>query len=432
MNILVVGGGGREHALCWKLRQSPLANRIHCAPGNAGIAEIATLGDVAADDVNGLLAYAKTHDIDFTVVGPEAALCEGVVDRFRADGRAIFGPTRAAAELEGSKAFAKELMARHSIPTAAFRVFDEPGPALRYIDGVLGWPIVIKASGLASGKGVVIARDAEEARSAVTRCMVERVFGRAGDRVVIEDRLEGEEVSILALTDGSAIAPLAPAQDHKRLRDGDEGPNTGGMGAYSPAPVATEAFLRQVERDILVLTVHAMQRERRRFTGMLYAGLMATRNGPRVLEYNVRFGDPETQAILPRLRSDLLPLLLACAKGKLDDQVIEWDPRPAVTVVLASEGYPGPCAKGRPIRGLAEAAALPDVAVFHAGTARAGTDVVTAGGRVLSVTALGDDFASARARAYEAVDLITFDGRIYRKDIGSRALERARSASSKV
>ncbi len=376
------------------------------------------------DDFERLIRFAKKEGVGLTVVGPEEPLARGVVDAFQKAGLRIFGPTREAAQLEASKVFAKTLMRHADVPTAEFRVFDHPDPARLYI-GTREYPVVVKADGLAAGKGVVVCSTKEEALAAIDRIMVREEFGReAGRQVVIEKRLEGEELSILALVSGRTIVPLPPTQDHKAAFDGDAGPNTGGMGAYCPAPLAKPGLLDAVERDVLTPTVHAMKRGRRPFRGVLYVGLMTTPQGPRVLEYNCRFGDPETQPLLMRLRTDLLDVLEAAVEDRLDElpSGLEWDPQPAVCVVMAAKGYPGKYERGLPILGLAEAARLPDVKVFHAGTRRDGDRVLTDGGRVLGVTALGDTLADAKRRAYEAVALIQFRDAFYRKDIADKAL----------
>jgi len=423
MKVLIVGGGGREHALAWKIAQSPKVTKLYAAPGNAGIAAVAECVDIPPDEVQALLKFALRESIDLTVVGPEAPLVAGIVDRFEAHGLPIFGPSQRAAELEGSKVFAKHILRKHGIPTAHYDVFDTVDAAEEHIRKA-PLPLVVKADGLAAGKGVTVCHRREEALEAIARIMKERVFGDAGNRVVIEQCLFGEEASILALTDGRTIVPLPTSQDHKRVNDNDEGPNTGGMGAYSPAPVVTEEQAARIEREILIPIVHAMNAEERRYKGVIYAGIMMTDDGPRVLEFNVRFGDPETQPILFRLRGDLVPVINSIAHGNLAEAALDWDPRPAVCVVIASGGYPGHYEKGKVIKGLDKAAAMPDVAVFHAGTALKNGKVVTAGGRVVGVTARGDDIQAAIARAYEAVKLIQFPGMHYRTDIGARALRR--------
>ncbi|MFW5856581.1 MAG: phosphoribosylamine--glycine ligase [Planctomycetota bacterium] len=423
MKVLVIGQGGREHALAWALSRSPSVERVYVAPGNGGTAGVAESVDIDIGNIGAIVRFARDQAIDLTVPGPEAVLAAGVVDAFLAEGLAIFGPTRAAAEIESSKAYAKDLMRRHGIPTAAYAVFDRLADAEAYIDRV-EHKVVVKADGLAAGKGVTVCNTAEEAKAAARQCLAEGAFGDAGARVVIEERMEGEEVSVLALTDGKTIAPLASAQDHKAVRDNDEGPNTGGMGAYSPAPVLTDALADEVIDRILVPTVHALQREGRPYRGVLYAGLMITKSGPKVVEYNCRFGDPEIQPLLMRLASDPAAHFAAVAQGRLAGETLEWRPEPAVCVVMASGGYPGPYEKGVPIEGLDAAGALDGVEVFHAGTARRGRKIVTAGGRVLNVTALGADIPAAIERAYAAVERIRFEGAHWRTDIGQKAVRR--------
>lgn len=503
MNVLVVGKGGREHALCWKLRQSPHVKKVFCAPGNAGTAIDALNVGIEQHDFRSLVQFAKREHIGLTVVGPEEPLVLGIVDHFQREGLRIFGPRKDAAELEGSKVFAKDLMRQAGIPTADYRVFRSAPDAERYIlsrdvslvvrariksgpragtsvtcrtaaeaietidrmfdpregggpveiEGrgqkhvfetpaearqfVLnrGLNLVVKADGLAAGKGVIVCQTLGEAMDAIDAFMVRRTLGRAGDRVVIEERLDGQEISILALTDGRTIVPLETSQDHKRALDGDEGPNTGGMGAYSPTPIMTEPLLAEVEREILVPAIHAMKRARRSFRGVLYAGLILTNQGPKVLEFNVRFGDPEAQVLLMRLQSDLFDALNAVVDERLDEINIEWDPRPCVCVVMASEGYPGSYERGRVINNLEVADRMPGVKVFHAGTALRsephGTRVITDGGRVLNVTALGRDFVEARGNAYEAARAIRFLGGWFRRDIAERAVNPGKAAARK-
>jgi len=430
MNILVIGKGGREHALVWKLAQSPRAERVFCAPGNAGTAQDATNVPIEATDCDRLIRFAKKEKIGLTVVGPEEPLALGIVDQFHKAGLRAFGPSRDAAQVEASKVFAKQLMRHADVPTAEFRVCDHPDPARHYIE-TREYPLVVKADGLAAGKGVIVCNTTEDALAAIDRIMVREEFGLpAGRRVVIEKRLEGQELSILALVSGRTIVTLQPSQDHKAAFDQDRGPNTGGMGAYCPAPLATPELVEEIEQTILVPTVHALKRSRRPFRGVLYAGIMVTNQGPRVLEFNCRFGDPEIQPLLLRLRTDLLDLLDAAVDGTLEEfpeERLEWDPRPAVCVVLASQGYPGSYARGKVITGLAEAAAMPDVQLFHAGTKLENGLVVTDGGRVLGVTALGDTLADAKRRAYEAVSRIHFPGAFYRRDIADKALFAAAS-----
>ncbi|HET6203655.1 MAG TPA: phosphoribosylamine--glycine ligase [Planctomycetota bacterium] len=426
MRILIVGGGGREHALAWRVSRSPLAEKVYCAPGNAGIASLARCVDLKANDVEGLLAFARKERIDLTIVGPEEPLCLGLADRFEAEGLRVFGPRRKAAEIEGSKAFCRELLHRYRIPSPAYRLFVEPRVAIAFLETHRSYPLVLKASGLAGGKGVSVVRTVEEARETVSGLMESRVLGEAGATVVCEDYLEGEEVSVLALTDGRTILPLEPAQDHKRLLEGDAGPNTGGMGAISPTPAVTPRLRHQIESQILVPTVHALNREGRRYRGVLYAGLMLTPSGPRVLEFNCRFGDPEAQAILLRLLDDPVPLFARTAEGTLEEgEGLRWDPRSAVCVVAASEGYPGTVAAGKRIEGLDRVEEGDDLRVFHAGTARGEGNCVTAGGRVLGVAALGRNCAEAAARAYEALGRLHFEGMQFRRDIGARAIDAA-------
>jgi len=425
VDVLVVGNGGREHALAWKLSQSPRADRVFVAPGNAGTAADAENVPISADDFAALIQFAKDNRVGLTVVGPEAPLAAGIVDAFEQEGLRVFGPSKAAAELEASKAFCKDLLRSAAVPTAEHHTFRDAPSAVKFLQEREDMPIVVKADGLAAGKGVIVCDRRDEAIDAVLRIARERVFGEAGNRVVIEERLHGEEASVLAITDGRTIVTLPPAQDHKRAHDGDTGPNTGGMGAYCPAPLVDDAMLHWVEEHILVPSVHAMKRCRRPFRGVLYAGLMVTNQGPKLLEYNVRFGDPECQPILMRLKSDLLDVLEAVTEGRLDQiEPLEWDPRAAVCVVMASEGYPESYAKGFPIRGLDEAAKVPDAKVFHAGTTLKDGQVVTSGGRVLGITALGESIAKAKLQAYTAVKCIRWDGAWCRKDISDKAFLR--------
>ncbi len=424
MKVLVVGGGGREHALAWKAAQSDRAEQVLVAPGNAGTAREPKMENVtvAADDLEGLLALARGREVDLTVVGPEAPLVAGIVDRFRAEDRLIVGPTQAAAELEGSKAFAKRFLAEHAIPTSEYRVFEEAAPALAYVRE-RGAPLVVKADGLAAGKGVVVAHTVADAEAAVEDMLSGR-FGGDGVRVVVEDYLEGEEASFICLVDGRTVVPLASSQDHKTRDEGDTGPNTGGMGAYSPAPVITDAVHERVMGEIVEPTVAALEAAGRPFSGFLYAGLMIAPDGsPRVLEYNVRGGDPETEPVLMRLRSDFVDLCEATARGTLADLEPVWDTRAALGVVMAADGYPGAYRKGDVITGL-DAPEGADTKVFHAGTASDGQQAITAGGRVLCVTALGADVAEAQRAAYAAVERITWTGVHFRRDIGHRALAR--------
>jgi phosphoribosylamine--glycine ligase len=426
MKLLVIGGGGREHALCWKLAQSPRLTKLYCAPGNAGIAEVAECVEIQAEEIEALLKFARTEQIDLTVVGPEAPLCAGIVDVFREQGLRAFGPVQAAARLEGSKVFTKEFLLKHHIPTARAEICRDAAGARERLRQAK-FPVVIKADGLAAGKGVIIAKDHAEAEKAVAQLMEKRVFGRAGDEVLIEECLVGEEASMLALVDGRTFALLPSAQDHKRVFDNDQGPNTGGMGAYSPAPVVTDALRKRIEKEVFQATVNGLAAEGIEYRGVLYAGVMITKDGPKVLEFNVRFGDPETQAILPRLDYDLIEAMEATMDGRLSQIKLPIKADACVCVVIASGGYPGKFAKNKPIRGLPEAARIAGVTVFHAGTKPSNGDVLTSGGRVLGVTALGADIGAAVKRAYEAVGRIQFEGAHFRKDIAARALNQART-----
>ncbi|NQW11366.1 MAG: phosphoribosylamine--glycine ligase [Alphaproteobacteria bacterium] len=424
MRILVVGSGGREHALCWAIAASPLTTALYCAPGNAGIAREARCVPIGIDDLDGIIAFAREENIDFVVVGPEAPLVAGLVDKLDAAGIKAFGPTAAAAVLEGSKAFTKDFCARHGIPTAAYGRFTESGAAKAYIEQQ-GAPIVVKADGLAAGKGVIIAETVDEALAAVDAMMADRAFGEAGAEIVIEEFMEGEEASFFALADGTSVIPLAGAQDHKRVGDGDTGPNTGGMGAYSPAPVVDAAMAARIMARIINPTVAGMAAEGRAFKGVLYAGLMITAQGPRLIEYNVRFGDPECQVLVPRLMSDLLPALIATADGQLAHLHLRWHDETALCVVMAANGYPGSYDKNTLIAGVEAAEANDHVVVFHAGTSRdQNGGLIAIGGRVLGVTALGETPAEARDTAYAAVDLIDWPGGFCRRDIGWRAIGR--------
>jgi len=422
MKVLVVGSGGREHALCWKIAQSPLKPEIVCAPGNPGTARLGRNVAVQISDTVGLVALAKKEAPDLVLVGPEDPLVAGLADKLRAAGFAVFGPGARGARLEGSKAFAKEILLRHRIPCAQDRVFDRSGLAKSYLENCTQWPQVIKADGLAGGKGVVICHDSRSACHAVDMLMEEKALGAAGQRIVVEEFLTGEEASVLAITDGETILILEPVQDHKQVGEGDTGPNTGGMGVYSPVASLNRRLQRQIEQHVLVPTLHALRHEEIEFRGMLFVGLMMTEGGPRVLEYNVRFGDPECQALVRRLKGDLLPILLAAAKGELAKiEPPEWDERVCVGVVAAAEGYPGQVRKGDPIEGLDAAEALEDVVIFQAGTsADKNGRVLTNGGRVLCVSALGKDLAAARERAYAAFDQIRYAGKFCRRDIGVR------------
>jgi phosphoribosylamine--glycine ligase len=427
MNVIVIGKGGREHALVWKLAQSPRAGKVFCAPGNAGTGQDGVNVPIDPTEFDKLARFCLKEKVGLVVIGPEEPLALGLSDYLRKRGLKVFGPSQQASRIETSKVFSKTLMRHADVPTAEFRIFDHPDPARTYIE-TRDYPVVVKADGLAAGKGVIVCKDMPEAKKAVERIMVREEFGaKAGRQVVVEKRMEGEELSVLALVGGRTILPLPPCQDHKAVNDGDKGPNTGGMGAYCPAPAGTPELMRDVESDVFVPTVHAMKRGRFPFNGVLFAGLMLTNQGTRVLEFNARFGDPEAQVVLMRLKTDLLDLLEAVADerlGEFEDGKLDWDPRPAVCVVLASGGYPGKYDTGKVITGLDEAAKLPDVKVFHAGTKQQGDRVVTDGGRVLGVTALGDDLATAKARAYDAVKLIQFPGVHYRTDIADKALKR--------
>ncbi|MBU1867044.1 MAG: phosphoribosylamine--glycine ligase [Candidatus Margulisbacteria bacterium] len=434
MKVLVIGSGGREHALVWKIAQSPLIEKIYCAPGNPGTAQFAENIHLAVEDIAGLKKSALEKKIGLTVVGPEVPLVAGIADEFAAAGLKVFGPGRLGAQIEGSKVFSKNFMTKYDIPTAQSGTFRRLEEAIAYVKE-MGAPIVVKADGLAAGKGVVVCRTETEAIDAVKLIMEKKEFGAAGDQVVIEEFLDGEEASILALTDGKSIIPLASAQDHKRVFDGDQGPNTGGMGAYSPAPIVTDHLMSEIDVTVLKPFVDGMRQEGIDYKGVIYAGIMVTKNGPKVLEFNARFGDPETQPILMRMKSDLVSILEAVVDGKLDDRLIEWDDKAAVCVVLAAGGYPGKYEKGVEIKGLDRIGQLDNVVVFHAGTGYGtrGTgygdtghgsgSIITNGGRVLGVTALGDGIKLAIKKAYQAVDLINFKGMHYRKDIGKKALK---------
>lgn len=424
MKIMIVGSGGREHALAWKVRQSPHCSELFIAPGNPGCAELGTTVDIAADDVPGLCSFATANGIELTIVGPEIPLVAGIVDIFTAAGLKCWGPSRAAAELEGSKVAMKEFLRRHNIPTAPFKIFTNAADAHAYLDEA-GAPIVIKCDGLAAGKGVTVAFDLDTAHHAVDQMMVHKVFGAAaGKQIIIEDILRGEEISIFAFCDGRNAVILDAAQDHKQVFDGDQGPNTGGMGAFSPAPGLLSARDEdEMVRRILLPTMAGLLKEERPYVGVLYMGLMLTDSGPKVVEYNVRFGDPECQALMPRLQTDLVECCLACINGTLDTVDVSWDLRTCMTVTMTAPGYPGSYPKGSPIHGLEQVPS--GVIVFHAGTAEHGETLVTNGGRVLNVTALGDDIDAVRHTLYQATDAITFDGKHFRKDIGKRKEARA-------
>ncbi|MDR2431157.1 MAG: phosphoribosylamine--glycine ligase [Candidatus Margulisbacteria bacterium] len=423
MNILLIGSGGREHALAVQLKKSPRVAELYCAPGNPGIGGIAGLVNIAADDIAGLRDFARQNKIDLTVVGPEVPLTLGIVDEFEAAGLKIFGPSKAAARLEGSKEFAKKIMKKYKIPTAAYEVFDDAQKALEYVY-MSRFPVVIKADGLASGKGVTVAGSLVEARRAINAALKDRIFGEAGARVIIEEFLAGEEASMLAFCDGQNFVPMVSAQDHKAVYDGDKGPNTGGMGAYSPAPVVTAEILEQVNSSIFRPLLNGIAQEGAPYRGVLYAGLMITADGPKVVEFNCRFGDPETQVVLPRLKTDIVDVFEACLAGHLDALAVEWTDAAAACVVLAADGYPGKYEKGQEITGVDKAAALPDIFIFQAGTALLDGRLVAAGGRVLGVTALGADIKTAVKNSYKAAELISFPGLHKRKDIGQKALAR--------
>ena len=421
MKVLVVGQGGREHALLWKLKQSPLVETVYCAPGNAGTATDGINVDIADSDIDGLVEFARDRQIDLTVVGPEAPLCAGLVDALEAAGLKAFGPNKAAARLEASKVFTKRVLRRANVPTADFQLFDRAEAAIEALNSVEDVPCVVKADGLCAGKGAIVCANRREALDAVQRILVDREFGPAGDQLIIEECLVGQEASILAIVDGNTIIPLEASQDHKRALDGDHGPNTGGMGAYSPTPLITEELMNSIIETVLIPTVHTLNSDGTPFRGVLYAGLMLTESGPKVLEYNVRFGDPETQPVLMRLKSDLAEILMAAAERRLDQiQPLEWDERPAVCVVLASEGYPGSYTKGHVITGIDAANARDSVKVFHAGTQQIDGQSATSGGRVLGVTTLGNDIYDAKRRAYEAIRDIRWQGAWCRKDISDK------------
>ena len=418
MRVLVIGSGGREHALAWKIAQSPLVKKVFCAPGNAGTANVAENIDIPSDNVDALLQFATVTGIGLTIVGPEQPLVKGLVDSFEESGLRVFGPSQRAAEIEGSKVFCKDLMKKYGIPTARYESFDSPDQVKLFTKE--DEPVVVKASGLAAGKGVILCSNAEEARSAVQSIMQEKAFGNAGDQVVVEEFLTGQEVSLLAFTDGKTVLPLDSAQDHKAAFDGDKGPNTGGMGAYSPALVFTEKLKQQVIDEIMIPTVRAMAKEGRYYRGILYAGLMLTESGPKVLEFNARFGDPETQPIMMRIKNDIVPIFEACIDGTLAKQSLQWRQDPTVCVVMAAKGYPSSYEKGKEISGL-NSDENRQAVVFHAGTKLENGKVLTNGGRVLGVTALGSDINQAIKNAYSAVDKIKWDGVHYRKDIGNKA-----------
>lgn len=423
MKILIIGSGGREHALAWKIKQSPLVRKVYCAPGNGGISDTAECVNIAAEEISKLLQFVKNQKIDLTVVGPEAPLAAGIVDRFEEAGLKIFGPDQRAAQLEGSKAFAKEFMKRWNIPTAAFKIFEDAQQAKGFLKKSK-FPLVIKADGLAAGKGVFVCKDVREAEEAIEQIMVQKVFGDAGQRVVIEECLQGEEISVLAISDGADYVILESAQDHKRIFDDDLGPNTGGMGAYSPTVIVNEELLRNIETTIIEPAIRGMKKEGAPFKGVLYAGLMMTVAGPYVLEFNVRFGDPETQVVLPRMKNDVVEVMLAGCEGRLNKINLRWDKRHCVCVVMSAGGYPGKYEIGKEISGLEELMREKDIFVFHAGTKKEGNKMVTSGGRVLGVTGLGNTIEAAIERAYVGVEKIKFDHCFFRRDIAMKAVKR--------
>jgi phosphoribosylamine--glycine ligase len=432
MKILVVGSGGREHALVWKIKQSAKVSKVFAAPGNGGIALDAECVDIKPEDINRLLEFAQKEKVGLTIVGPEMPLAKGIVDKFSRSGLKIFGPIEELARLESSKAFAKETMKRLGVPTADFKIFEDSAFAKKYIEEIKKYPVVVKADGLAAGKGVVICKTKKDAHAAIDDMMVKRVFGPSGDKIIIEDCLVGEEVSFLVVSDGKNFVPLASSQDHKRIFDSDKGPNTGGMGAYSPAPVVTQKMYDIIMNEIIKKLLNGLAREGKAYKGILYAGVMITKEGPKVLEFNVRFGDPETQAILPRLKTDLVDLCLASIEGKINEVKLEWKDKSCVCLVLASAGYPGDYKKGLEISGLEDAVwkTSPDTHIFHAGTKSFVKDgklhITTNGGRVLNVVSLGDDIRQAIDNVYKAASRIKFEGMHYRRDIGYKALERDR------
>jgi len=429
MNVLIIGSGGREHALAWKVAQSPKVERLFCAPGNAGMAQLGECVDIKAADIPALLDFAKMNRVELAIVGPESPLIKGLSDELRSAGIRTFGPSQAAAAIEGSKVFSKQLMAKYGIPTAGFEVFDTPGPAKAYIERISdtsgACPIVVKADGEAAGKGVFVCDTKDEALRAIDTIMVEGAFGESGDRIVIEERMEGQEASLMAITDGVTVVPMTPVQDYKRAYDDDKGLNTGGMGCYTPVPIVTDEIYRYSLEKLIKPTIDAMRAEGRPYTGVLYTGIMLTSDGPKVLEYNARFGDPETQVMLPLLETDLVEVIEASIDGRLDALDIKCYNGCAVCVVMASGGYPGEYETGKPITGLEDAASIEGVTVFHAGTKLAGGQVVTAGGRVLGVTGVGESFREARDKAYEGVGKIKFDGMHYRTDIGQRVIQQS-------
>ncbi len=424
MKVLVIGSGGREHALCWKIAQSKRVKKVFCAPGNAGTAEVGENINIKADDLEGLLNFAKKENIDLTCVGPEIPLVLGIIDKFLKEGLRIFGPSKNTALLEGSKIYAKHIMKKYGVPTADFEVFDDPKKACEFVRSKGGAPLVVKADGLAAGKGVTVCHTIEEAEGAIENAMVKKIFGEAGARLMIEETLFGEEASILIISDGKNAVPLASSQDHKRIFDDDKGANTGGMGAYSPAPIITKALFDKIMDEVIDPVISGMEKEGNPYKGVLYAGIMLTDEGPKVLEFNVRFGDPETQAMFPRMKSDLVEFMEYSISGDLHGKQIEWDERACVCVVLASGGYPGSYQKGKIITGLDYFRGKKDTLLFHAGTKRENNNILTNGGRVLNIVGLGDNIKNAIDKAYDGIGKVNFGGMHYRKDIGYKALSR--------
>jgi len=423
MKVLVIGSGGREHTLVWKISQSPKVDKIYCAPGNAGIAELAECIDITTDDINGLAGFALSDQIDLTVVGPELPLVEGIVDLFESRDLRIFGPSRQAALLEGSKVFSKEIMLKYGVPTAGAEIFSSFKKAKDYVQAK-GAPLVVKADGLAGGKGAMVCHTLDEALKAIEAIMQKKIFGESGKRILVEDCLFGEEASFIVFTDGENIVPMASSQDHKRIYDGDKGPNTGGMGAYSPAPMITPDLSEKIMQEIIRPVIDGLASEGKRYKGVLYAGLIITDEGPKVIEFNVRCGDPESQAVIPRLKNDLIDIINDIIDGRLSARSLDWDERPCVCIVCASDGYPGSYQKGKLISGLQEFNNAKDIILFHAGTKLSGQEIITDGGRVLGVTALGKDIKETIDKAYQAIEKIDFEGMYYRKDIGYQAINK--------
>ena len=423
MKVLVIGSGGREHTLVWKISQSPKVDKIYCAPGNAGIAELAECIDITTDDINGLAGFALSDQIDLTVVGPELPLVEGIVDLFESRDLRIFGPSRQAALLEGSKVFSKEIMLKYGVPTAGAEIFSSFKKAKDYVQAK-GAPLVVKADGLAGGKGAVVCHTLDEILKAIEAIMQKKIFGESGKRILVEDCLFGEEASFIVFTDGENIVPMASSQDHKRIYDGDKGPNTGGMGAYSPAPMITPDLSEKIMQEIIRPVIDGLASEGKRYKGVLYAGLIITDEGPKVIEFNVRCGDPESQAVIPRLKNDLIDIINDIIDGRLSARSLDWDERPCVCIVCASDGYPGSYQKGKLISGLQEFNNAKDIILFHAGTKLSGQEIITDGGRVLGVTALGKDIKETIDKAYQAIEKIDFEGMYYRKDIGYQAINK--------